>query len=91
VGSRADDPLGAEMRVMHTEVIERIALSIRQIQAAGEIRKDIDADALALTILSCVQGLRVLFLEFDQEIDTEGVYEVLSRMLEGFRPAQEEV
>jgi hypothetical protein len=55
------------------------------------MRPDIDADAMALTILSCVQGLRLLFLEFEQEIHTEGVYEVLSEMLKGFRPVQEEV
>jgi AcrR family transcriptional regulator len=91
VGSRAGDPLGDEMRAMHREVLERIAMAIREIQGVGEMRQDIDADALALTVLSCVQGLRLLFLEFEQEIDTEGVYEVLSRMLEGFRPVQEEV
>jgi AcrR family transcriptional regulator len=91
VGSRADDPLGAEMREMHNDVLNRIHEFIRQIQDAGELRRDIDADALALTILSCVQGLRMLFVEFDRELNTEGVYEVLGEMLRGLRPVQEEV
>jgi len=90
VSSRADDPLGSEMRGMHAEVLERLAMSVRQIQAAGELRADIDPEALALTILSCVQGLRMLFVEFDEQINTEGVYEILRQMLLGFRPVQEE-
>lgn len=89
-GSREGDPLGGEMRRMHGELLERLEAFIRQIQAAGELRRDIDAHALALTILSCVQGLRMLFVEFDEEIETEGVYEVLNRMLRAFMPIGEE-
>jgi AcrR family transcriptional regulator len=89
-GSREDDPLGVEMRRMHTELLERLEAFLRQIQEAGELRQDIDARALALMILSCVQGLRMLFVEFDEEIETEGVYEILTRMLRGFMPVREE-
>jgi len=89
-GSLQGDPLGGEMRRMHTELLERIESYLRQIQEAGELRQDIDARALALTILSCVQGLRMLFVEFDEEIETEGVLDVLTRMLRGFMSAQEE-
>jgi AcrR family transcriptional regulator len=91
MASRPDDPLQAEQQGIHTEVIERIGEAIRQIQAAGELPEDVDAEALALMILSCVLGLRMLFVEFDEGVNTEGVYEVLGRMLRGLAPAQEEV
>lgn len=89
--SRPDDPLQGEMRDMHAEVLGRIKLAIEQIKAAGELGNDVDADATALTILSCVLGLRMLFVEFDGQIDTEGVYEILGKMLRGLVSAQEEV
>ncbi len=89
-GSREDDPLGVEMQRMHTDVLERIEDSIRQIQETGDMRKDVDAEALALTVLSCVQGLRMLFVEFDEKVNTEGVYEVLTMMLRGFMPVRKE-
>lgn len=89
-GSREDDPLGVEMRRMHAELLGRIEAFLRQVQQAGELRDDIDARALALTVLSCVQGLRMLFVEFDREIETEGVLDVLNRMLRGFMPVREE-
>ncbi|MBX7110440.1 MAG: TetR/AcrR family transcriptional regulator [Dehalococcoidia bacterium] len=89
-GSREDDPLGGEMRRMHTDVLDRIESFVRQIQDAGELRRDIDPHALALTILSAVQGLRMLFVEFDEQIETEGVLEILNRMLRGFMPVREE-
>jgi AcrR family transcriptional regulator len=91
MASRPDDPLQAEMQAIHTEVVQRIGHAIRLVQAAGELPQDIDADSLALTILSCVLGLRMLFVEFDGEVNTEGVYEMLARMMRGFAPAQEEV
>lgn len=90
LASRPDDPLQTELRGIHTEVLDRIAESIRQVRGAGELRQDVDADSVALTILSCVLGLRMLFVEFDGEINTEGVYEVLGQMLSGFAPVQEE-
>lgn len=90
IASRPDDPLQLEMRGMHAEVLEQITQFVQQIKASGGFPEDIDADALALTVLSCVQGLRMLFVEFDGEIDTEGVYEVLGRMLRGLRPIREE-
>jgi AcrR family transcriptional regulator len=91
VASRPDDPLQLEMRGMHGEVLEQIAQFVEQIKATGEFPEDVDADSLALTMLSCVQGLRMLFVEFDGEINTEGVYDMLGRMLRGLRPTQEEV
>ncbi|MEZ4552612.1 MAG: helix-turn-helix domain-containing protein [Dehalococcoidia bacterium] len=88
--SQQGDPLGSEMRRMHAEVLGRIEEAVRQVREAGQLREDVDVRSLALTILSCVQGLRMLFVEFDEEIDTEGVYGILTQMLRGFMPVQEE-
>lgn len=89
-GGGRDDRLTAETRGTHADVLERLAALVRQAQVAGELANDIDADALALTILSCVQGLQMFFVEFDEEMNTEGVYNVLGRMLRGLAPAQKE-
>lgn len=91
VASRPEDPLNHEIRDVHIDVLERIRQSIEAIQAAGELPDDVDADAMALMILSCVLGLRMLFVEFDGGINTEGVYEILGKMLRGLVSAQEEV
>ena len=89
-GGDGDERLGAAMRGTHRDVLERLAALISQAQQAGELTKDIDADGLALTILSCVQGLQMLFVEFNEEVNTEAVYAVLGRMLRGLTPVQEE-
>ena len=89
-GGDGDERLSAEMRGTHRDVLERLAELISQAQQAGELTKDIDAGGLALTILSCVQGLQMLFVEFNEEVNTEAVYAVLGRMLRGLTPVQEE-
>lgn len=91
VGSRSDESLGSEMRGVHTEILGSIEALLRQIRAEGHLRDDIDIGALALTILSCVQGLRMLYVEFGGELQTEGVYAVLTQMLRGFAPTSEPV
>lgn len=90
-GTREDDPLGGEMRTLHGELLGGIEGLVREAQAAGELRRDIDAPAVALTLLACVHGLQMLFVEFEREIDPEGAYEVLVQMLRCFAPVQEEV
>lgn len=79
--SRDADGFEDEYRRRHSSVAEQMADIIRQSQAAGELDADVDADGLALTLLACVEGVRVLYVETRGSLDPEPVFEVLSRML----------
>ncbi len=87
-GDAHDGQLSAEMRELQADLLGRLTDLIRQAQVEGEIRHDIDPGALALTILSCVQGLQVLFVQFEGELDAEPPYEALKQMLLALRPDQ---
>ena len=83
---RDPEGFGAEHHRGHLGVVEQLAELIRQSQDAGEITGDIDAHALALTLLSSLEGARVLYVESAGGFDPEPVYESLERMLQGLRP-----
>ena len=79
--SRDDDAFALEYRRRHAQVREQMAEIVRQAQAAGEIDPAVDANGLALTLLACVEGIRVLYVETRGSVETEPVFEVLSRMV----------
>jgi len=85
--ARHPDALAEQVRGLHRGVVEQLAELARAAQANGELAPDIDARAFALTIVACVDGLRLLFVEFEGELDTEGVYETLGRMVGALAPA----
>lgn len=87
-GDAHDGQLSAEIREVQADLLGRLTGLIRQVQAEGEIRHDIDPGALALTILSCVQGLQILFVQFEADLDAEPAYEALKQMLLALRPGR---
>lgn len=84
---RGDGGIGAEFRLMHDSVLAALGALVRRAQAAGEVDPDIDADAIALTLVACLEGLRLLFVERQGDVATDAVYETLTRMVRALAPA----
>ena len=90
----ARDPqgFGAQVGGHTVQVVEGLEALVREAQAAGELAADVDARALAVTLLSIHQGLGVLLVSEPPEasdIDAEAVLEILTRMLQAFAPERE--
>lgn len=69
------------------EIIEQLATLARAAQAEGELAPAVDADAVALVLLSCFHGLQQLSLLYEEEVNTAATLEALIAMLHGLRPA----
>lgn len=85
--ARRPDALAEQVRGLHTGVVEQLATLARAAQSTGELPADLDPEAFALTIVACVEGLRLLFVQFEGQLDTEGVYDMLGRMVAALAPA----
>ena len=90
----ARDPqgLGAQVGGHTVQVVESLEALVRQAQAEGELVADVEPRALALTLLSIHQGLGVLLVSEPPDadrLDTEGVLQVMTRMLQAFAPERE--
>ena len=88
-GARDPDGLGAELAQHTAAVIDELEQLARAAQAAGELADDVDARALAVTLLALHQGLGVLLVGLahtEHQLDTNAVLELLTRMLHAFSP-----
>ncbi len=88
-GARDPDGHGAELAAHTTDLIDRLEELVRQAQAAGELDSDLDARALAVSLLAIHQGLGVLLVGLaatGADLDTDAVLEVLTRMLHALSP-----
>lgn len=84
-----DEALAAQVRGLHAGVVAHLSALARAAQANRELPADLDPAAFALTIAACVEGLRLLFVQAAGQLDTEGVYDVLGRMVGALAPAAE--
>lgn len=84
--ARSASELEAERREAMLGVAAKIERFIAGAQAAGELDTAIDARALAVVLLACSFGTRVLALELGDEIDTEPVLAVLGLILSRLAP-----
>ena len=88
-GARDPEGLGAELAPRTAGVIDELEQLARAAQAAGELADDIDARALAVTLLALHQGLGILLVGLaatEHQLDTNAVLELLTRMLHAFSP-----
>lgn len=69
-----------EGRVLITELVARA-------QDAGEIDPSIDPAELALILLACTSGIKMLKLTLDDGFDTEGTFNLLVQMVRGLAPS----
>ncbi len=79
--TREPEELGAERRQMWTDVADMVEGFLRQAQASGEIDREIDPRALAVMLLACAFGTRLLALELEDTVDTDAVFVILTEML----------
>lgn len=79
--ARRPGKLADSRHEMWSSVIALVAHLLEKAQAAGELEPDIDTRALALTVLACHVGTHVLSLELGDSIDTDSVFDVLTKLL----------
>ena len=84
---RQPEELAPERRQAWNAVIDLIERFLRPAQAAGEIDPQLDARAFATMALALGLGTRLLALELGDDMDTDAVFAVLTRMLDAFTPA----
>ena len=87
---RDPQELAADRRASWNAAIDIIEGFLRQGQAAGEIDSQLDARAFATTLLACGLGTRLLALELGEELDTDAIFTVLTRMLPAFTPREDQ-
>jgi hypothetical protein len=72
---------------MHQAIGSQVAEMVRHAQAAGELDPSIDSESLAMTLIACFEGTKLLFVEHRGAVPADAIYEVLARMLQAFAPA----
>jgi TetR/AcrR family transcriptional regulator, transcriptional repressor of aconitase len=87
VASRTESDFSAQFRGLHQVIGAQITEMIGQAQAAGELDASIDAESLAMTLIACFEGTKLLFVEHRGAMPADAVYEVLARMLRALAPA----
>jgi AcrR family transcriptional regulator len=87
VASRTDGEFSAGVRAMHQVIVMQIAEMVRHAQAAGELGESVDAESLAITLIACFEGTKLLFVEERGALPADAVYDVLAVMLRGLTPA----
>ena len=84
--ARNPEELGSPRREMLTAQIDMLGGLIRQAQAAGEIDRGVDAQAVALTLLAAYLGSMLLALQLDERVDTYAVCELMTDLVEHLAP-----
>lgn len=84
--ARKPEELGGPRREMFTAQLDMLNGLIRQAQAAGEIDRGMDAQAVALTLLAAYLGSMLLLLQLKESVETHVVCELMTDMLEHFAP-----
>jgi len=90
VGARHSPELAAEQKAAVLEVVGLVEQVVRRAQAAGELDPQIDALALANTLLACSFGARMLALELGEDFAADGVLGTIGVMLTRFAPRRGE-
>jgi hypothetical protein len=60
---------------------------VRHAQASGELDPAVDAESLAITLIACFEGAKLLFVEQRGALPADAIYKVLARMLRALAPA----
>lgn len=87
--SAARDPedLGIDLKKSRDEGRTLLTEMVGRAQDAGEIDPSIDPAELALILLACTSGIKMLKLTLDDGFDTEGTFNLLVRMVRGLAPS----
>ena len=80
--TRQPEELGAARREMLSALVELLEGLVEQGQAAGELDPSMDAQALATTLLACHLGSGLLALQLGEQMDTDGVHNIVMGLLE---------
>ena len=83
---REDNRAGTRMAGIWRDLIGRATGLVRQAQQRGELDTSIDAATLGLTLIAAHQGLVLLSVSLGQELDTDGVFDLLERMVRALAP-----
>lgn len=86
VGARQSPELAAERKAGILEAERLLERLIRLAQEAGEIETQLDARALAYTLLACSFGTRMLALDLGEDMNTDAVLDMVGVVLGRFAP-----
>lgn len=85
---RGEQGAGARTAATWRGPIERVAELVRQAQQRGELDPSIDPAALGLTLIAAHEGLVLLSVPLGQGLDTDGVFDLLERMVRVLAPGE---
>jgi AcrR family transcriptional regulator len=84
----ARDPqdLGVDVTAMRRSIRESLEQLIRAAQAAGELDPEINPVTLSVILNACTNGIQMLKLEHDDDIDIEAAFDLFEQMVAGLKP-----
>lgn len=87
--SAARDPedLGIDLKRSRDEVTKLLTGLVEQAIEQGEIDASIDPQQLAVLLLACTTGIKMQKLTHSEDLDTEGTFNLLVRMVRGLAPS----
>jgi len=89
-GLRHPETVGAHLARELTGVREQLATLIAAAKAEGTLADDVDDVALAALLIGATNGMQMLSVQLEGDVDSEASWTLLLRILDGLRPREAE-
>jgi AcrR family transcriptional regulator len=84
---RHPDEIGERFAGEMAEEVNQLATLIAAAQREGSLASEVDTRALGALLLAVTQGMHVLHGQLDGDVDVDGAWELLTRMIAALRPS----